>query len=267
MTEPILIGVGSTEGQMLAVQVLASTLHKHTRRKLEVIPLHRAGISVPTPRDPANAPRTPYSFQRFLLPELGGFSRRSLYLEADMIVFADIAQLYDVEMEAADVLASVTPPGQPVVHGVLLIGPRCPWRIEDLVARLDRGELSYGALMRTLGMAHPIEQRLPGHWHALERFEPGVTSLLHYIDVHRQPWLTRDNPLAELWVQALLEAIDAGFVARDFVATCAARRWVRPSLVHQVEKRIADPNAIPPWIALEDRSFTRHCRQRKWRVF
>ena len=44
MAEPILIGVGATERQMLAVQVLTYTLHKHSRRKLEVVPLHRAGI-------------------------------------------------------------------------------------------------------------------------------------------------------------------------------------------------------------------------------
>jgi hypothetical protein len=267
MSEPILIGVGSTEGQMLAAQVLAYTLHKHSRRKLEVIPLHRAGVRIPVPKDPANAPRTPYSFQRFLLPQLGRFERRSIYLEADMLVFADIGRLYDIEMDDTDVLTTETPSGQPVVYGVLLIGRQCPWRIADLVARLDSGEASYEPMMRTLDLPRRVEHRLPYHWNSMERFEPGVTSLLHYIDVHRQPWLTRDNPLAEIWVQALLEAIDAGFVARDFVITCVARRWVRPSLAHQVEQRVADPNAIPPWIALEDRSFLRHCKQRKWQVF
>ena len=52
MGENILIGVGSTKAQMLAVNVLSYTLHKHSNRSLDIIPLYDCGIPVPVPKDP-----------------------------------------------------------------------------------------------------------------------------------------------------------------------------------------------------------------------
>jgi hypothetical protein len=267
MSEPILIGVGSTAAQMLAVNVLSYTLHRHASRPLEVVPLFRAGIEVPEPKDPKNAPRTPFSFQRFLLPELGGHRRRTIYLDSDMIVFADIGELHDMPMNGADLLSTEPTPERKPVYSVLLLSPDCPWRIGEIVARLDSGETSYEELMFSFRVPGRVEMRLPYRWNSLELYEPGTTSLLHYTDMRHQPWLVRDNPLAGIWVQALLDAIDAGFVSRDDVEDGVARRWVRPSLAYQVEKRIVDPKDLPAWMALRDLPFARYCKRNKYRIF
>jgi hypothetical protein len=262
-----LIGVGATEAQMLAVRVLSYTIHRHARRPVEVIPLFESGIPLPVPADPSNAPRTPFSFQRFLLPELGGFGRRSIYLDSDMIVFSDIGELYDTPMDGHDVLVAEPTPGRSLVYSVLLIAPDCPWRISEIVGRLDRGEVRYEELMFEFRVPGRVAVRIPWKWNSLERYQPGETSLLHYTDMWRQPWLVRSNPLAPLWVRALLEAIEAGFVARDQVAEGVARRWLRPSLLWQVERRVEDPRAVPLHVRLRDVPFTRHCRRLRYRVF
>jgi hypothetical protein len=267
MSEPILIGVGATAAQMLAVRVLSYTIHRHTRRPVEVIPLCESGIALPVPQDPANAPRTPFSFQRFLLPELGGFARRSIYLDSDMIVFSDIGELYDTPMDGDDVLVVEPTPGRSLTYSVLLLAPQCPWQVGEIVGRLDRGELGYEELMFEFRVPGRVAVRIPWKWNSLERYQAGETALLHFTDMWRQPWLVQSNPLAPLWVRALFEAIDAGFVARDQVADGVARRWLRPSLLWQVEERVEDPRALPLHVRLRDVPFTRHCRRLRFRIF
>lgn len=267
MEETILIGVGSTEAQMLAVNVLSYTLHKHTKRRLDVVPLYNCGISMPVPKDPRNTPRTPFSFQRFLLPELGKFERRTIYLDSDMIVFSDIGELYDTDMGNADVLACEATPGRKVVYSVLLVSEECPWRIDDIVGKLDSEELSYQDLMFKFKAPGNIDVQLPYQWNSCEVFKDGDTSLLHYTDMRLQPWLVTTNPLASIWIRELFGAIEAGFVSTESVAEGVKNRWVRPSLLYQVENGVIDPREIPFRVRIMDIPFTYYCKRNKFRIF
>ena len=78
---PVRVYVGSQEAQMLPVKVLEYSIRKHTELPVEIFPLHHASIEVPMPRDPRNRPRTPFSFQRFYIPQLAGFRGRAIYLD------------------------------------------------------------------------------------------------------------------------------------------------------------------------------------------
>ena len=49
-----------------------------------------------------NRPRTPFSFQRFLIPELCGYSGKAIYLDADMQVFRDIRELWNYDFSGCD---------------------------------------------------------------------------------------------------------------------------------------------------------------------
>jgi Glycosyl transferase family 8 len=46
------------------------------------------------PKDPRQGKRTGFSFARFAIPELAGYQGRALYLDADMLVFNDLAFLW-----------------------------------------------------------------------------------------------------------------------------------------------------------------------------
>ena len=267
MSESILIGIGATEAQMLPVQVLSCSLHRCTQRQLEIVPLYRCPIEVSTPQDPRNAARTPFSFQRFLLPELGDFRRRAIYLDSDMLAFADIGELYDTPMDGADVLAVEATPKRKPLYSVLLIDPHCGWRVRDIVEKLDRGELTYDELMYDFKVPGRVDIRLPYRWNSLERYEAGQTAILHFTDMWKQPWLVKKNRLARVWVEALFEAIEQGYVTESFVAECVAKRWVRPSLLYQVQKGIADPRELPWFVEVRDVPFTRYCRRRGFRIF
>jgi hypothetical protein len=216
--EPIRVFVGTDPSQMIAAKVLEFSVRKHASRMVEVVPL--AGFPVPMPRDPRNRPRTPFSFARFLIPLLAGYRGRGIYLDADMIVFRDIAGLWDLPFNGASVLCT----HQTRVPGgfksgrqmsvMLLDCARLDWRVEEIVAGLDRGDYSYEQLMGELCIVPPrdISDSIPPEWNCLEHYEPGSTALLHYTDLPRQPWRNRENPLSELWLECFDQAVAAGAI-------------------------------------------------------
>jgi len=98
--EPIRVFVGADRSQLLAVKVLEHSIRRHTLRKVEVHPM--VDLPVRSPQDPLNWQRTGFSFSRFCIPELAGYQGKALYLDADMLVFEDIASLWDIPFDHGD---------------------------------------------------------------------------------------------------------------------------------------------------------------------
>lgn len=245
---PVRVYVGSMEDQMLSVKVLEHSIRKHASMSVEVFPLHRAPIKTPWPKDPHNAPRTPFSFQRFLIPALAGHQGRAIYLDSDMQIFADIRHLWMLPFNEADLLA-VTQLGdsqrRPQFSVMLLNCAALGWDINGIVETLDRGDLNYEKLMYEMAVAKTIRADISPQWNSLERYKRGQTALLHYTDMPTQPWVYYDNPLGYLWVRDLLNAIDSGFITTDEVKEHVARGYVRPSLLYQIEHNIEDGQWLP----------------------
>jgi hypothetical protein len=255
---PVKVFVGSEPAQVLAVKVLEYSIKKHASLTTEVVPLYEAGIEVPTPKDPDNRPRTPFSFQRFFIPELCGHAGRAIYVDSDMQVFRDIRELWTLPFDGADLLAAREPgeTGRKPQFSVMLLDcEHLGWDVRDLVRRLDAGELSYTTLMYEMKAAKSIRAAIDPSWNSLERYEDGVTGLLHYTDMPRQPWLSRDNPRAYLWVRDLIEAVDSGFLSRDLVVAEVAAQSVRPSLLWQLDQRMDECDLIPAEAREADRKF------------
>ena len=240
---PVRVYVAATEAQMLAVKVLEYSIRKHASLTVQVSPLHVSGIGIPTPSKPENCPRTPFSFQRFLIPALTGYQGRAVYLDSDMQVFQDIRRLWNVSLEDADLLA-VQEPGStgrmPQFSVMVLNCASLRWDIEEIVQSLNEGRLTYERLMYDMAVASKIRATLDPAWNSLERYHPEQTCLLHYTDMNTQPWLSCNNPLGYLWMRDLFEAIDRKFLSASEIAEHVQRGFVRPSLLYQVEHRIED---------------------------
>jgi hypothetical protein len=257
---PVRVYVGTAEEQMLAVKVLEYSIRKHASMTVAVYPLHRAGagIVIPRPKDPENAPRTPFSFQRFLIPQLAGQRGRAIYFDSDMQLFSDIRLLWTLPLEGADLLAASNrgdSERKPQFSVMLLDCQALGWDIRDIVARLDSGELNYARLMFEMAVAKNIRADICPDWNSLEYYEEGKTSLLHYTDMTIQPWVSRENPLGYLWVRDLVEAVDSGFIPITYVRDHVTRGWVRPSLLYQIEHRIEDSLQLPSEACSLDESF------------
>jgi hypothetical protein len=242
LTEPIRVYVGTDDTQMVAVQVLEYSIRRFATRPVEVVPL--LNLPVPMPKDPANRPRTGFSFARFLIPSLAGYRGRGIYVDADMLVFGDIADLWDTPMGTSKVLCTrqddppVTwqnnahfQPGRQM--SVMLIDcEKCDWKIDDIVRGLDEGRYDYRNLMCDLCVlqSDEIGENLDPMWNCLEHFEAGRTKLLHFTDMDMQPWRHQHNPLKSIWRSYYRAAVEAGAVDPALVEKGIANGWLLPDL-------------------------------------
>lgn len=256
LPEPIRVYVGTDDSQMVAARVLEFSIRKFATRPVEVVPM--LNLPVPTPRDPANRPRTGFSFARFLIPSLAGYRGRAVYLDADMLVFGDIAELWDLPMGAHRVLCTRQDqpprtwqnnahfqPGRQMSVMLLDCG-RLDWKIEDIVRGLDEGRYNYRQLLCDLCIVphDEIGESMPPEWNCLEHFTAGRTRLLHYTDMGMQPWRHRHNPLQSIWRAYYRAAVEAGAVEPELVEQGIAAGHLLPELAEDLRyapgRRAAD---------------------------
>ena len=243
LVEPFRIFIGTDETQVVAHRVLEYSIRRSSSIPVEVVPM--LDFPTPLPENPAMRPRVPFSFSRFLIPKLCGFRGRALYLDSDMLVFGDVSELATLPFDGKSLLCTYQP--EPPAQWrqkrdffqtgrhtavVLLDCAKLPWDADDIVGGLDDGRYTYEELVYGLAVVDDadIADTIPVEWNHLERYEPGVTKLLHYTVVPTQPWRTDANPLGELWMDAYREAVEAGAVPPEEVEALLAAGHVKPSL-------------------------------------
>jgi hypothetical protein len=256
--EPLPIFVGVDLSQLVAFRVLEYSIRKSASIPVEVHPMLEFSGRVPAA--PEHRSRTAFSFCRFTIPERCGFRGRALYLDADMLVFADVAELAAMEFGphtilrtepcASDGWADYDPVenfgAQSAV--MLLDCSRLDWRADAIVAGLDEGRYTYEQLMANLCIVDPAEiaDCIPSTWNDLERYDPEVTKLIHYTVVPMQPWKVDTNPLGALWTTWFEEAVAAGAVPVEEIEACVAAGHVRPGLLEAVS--LAPPGGPVPGV-------------------
>ncbi|HEX8234181.1 MAG TPA: glycosyltransferase [Caulobacteraceae bacterium] len=248
MTDYIDVFVGTDRSQLLAVGVLEHSIQRHTGERVRVCPL--IDLDLPEPRDLRQGSRTNFSFARFAIPELKHYQGRAIYLDADMLVFRDIAELWSLPFDGATVVIQEELPetvvktakaGAPAKRikqtAVMLIDcEKARWDVREIVAGLD-GRYTYEQLMYELCILPESEIRygVPFAWNSLEHHDPD-TRLLHYTDMDTQPWVSPDNRLGWLWLRELRLMIETGALTRSDVEREIELGYFRPSLTRELEE-------------------------------
>lgn len=243
ISDPIKIYVGTDRSQSLALNVLEYSIRRHTNRAVELRSLE--GIELPEPRDIRQGQRTGFSFARWAIPELTGYSGKAIYLDADMQVFRDIAELWDVPMNGAKiaVLEADREAGDNVHYNknetsvMVLDCARCDWKLKDLVKGLDEGAYDYRGLMMDLRFLEEpeIARTIPAEWNRLQHFTP-ATGLLHYTMMPIQPWVSARNPLGHIWINEVRRMIEDGSLTREAVQREVDLGYFRPSLMVEIDE-------------------------------
>lgn len=235
--DTVRIFVAATPAEWLPMRVLEYSIREHSTLPIELSAIYSHGREIPQPKAPENRARTPFSFQRFLIPELCHFTGRAIYLDADMQVFKDIAGLWDHPLEGNHLqTVSSASDGRRSQFSVMLLDcARLDWKVEDIVARLDDGSLDYKTLMFDMKVAREVGYGIPLKWNSLEAYIPGQTALLHYTDMNTQPWVSLHNINGDLWISCLRRAIESGFISRSEVLREVEGGHVRPSLLDQLD--------------------------------
>jgi hypothetical protein len=271
---PVRVYVATEPGQMLATRVLEYSLRRRASITSVVYPIHDFGFAIPEPQALENKPRTPFSFQRFLVPQAAGLEGRAIYLDSDMQLLRDIRQLWRLPMGDNDLLAvgEPTKTGRKPQFSVMLLNcARLGWKIDKIVTEMDSGRLTYSQLMYEMKVAERWAADIPPRWNCLERCD-GDSALLHYTDMERQPWIATNNPLARLWVKELRAAVAEGFITLDYVEEQIRSGFVRPSLLWQLQNDVddvlllprkakaLDKEFVPPYMALSTKGLGRAWR-------
>jgi lipopolysaccharide biosynthesis glycosyltransferase len=207
-------------------------------------------VELPEPKDLRQGSRTNFSFARFAIPELKDWRGRAVYLDADMLVFRDVGELWDIPFEGASVVVQEELPGHAVVHdkagaparrvkqcSVMLIDcARARWDVRQIVAGLD-GRYTYEELMYELCILPEEEVRyaVPFAWNSLEHYDP-ETRLIHYTDMDTQPWVSTDNRLAHLWLDEVRLMLSTGVLSRSDLKREIDLGYFRPSLLTELDE-------------------------------
>lgn len=196
------IFVGVDERQPLAYSVLQHSIYQNasepvamTPLMLKTLPMKRRGL-------------TQFTYSRFLVPWLCGFRGRALFLDADMVVTGDIAELFASKDFASPVMVNTDQAPFEWASAMLFNCDNCkvltPTYIDDTAHQLlDFKWTDHGKGVQ-IG-------RFPKEWNkAVGYTDIGPANLYHYtqgIPCHAETRGVEDKP----WVAAF----------KDMVRTCS----------------------------------------------
>ena len=238
------IFVGVAERELVAFKVLEYSIHKYSSIPVQVIALPKVDIN---PRKRNNRARTPFSFSRFLIPQLMNYQGRAVYLDSDMVVFSDVAELFSYPMGNNTIAVtrqdSIPEKWKNNSHfsigrqfSVMVIDcSKALWKIKEIIRGLDEERFTYEQLLFSLSIedSSNISDALDPAWNMLEEFAPDKTKLLHFTVVPTQPWKDITHVLFPVWLQMFREAYINGYVQHSLVQKSVRRGHIDSSLLDE----------------------------------
>jgi lipopolysaccharide biosynthesis glycosyltransferase len=257
----IRVYVGTDRTQLLAVSVLEYSIKRHTSAHVEVIPM--LDLPVPVPKDPRNGQRTGFSFSRFCIPRLANYEGRAIYMDADMLVFSDIRELWELPFDGAKIIiqqevkfeeTTTLKVGAPKKRKkqcavMLLDCGGLDWEVERIVAEMDAGKYDYEQLMYDMCILDESEVKygVPFEWNSLEHWDAN-TRLIHYTDVYTQPWTESGNPYGYLWFDEVRRMLREERLREADIREEIRLGYFRPSLLRDIKYRHLIPSfLLPVW--------------------
>lgn len=247
MDNIIKIFVGADRSQALAIKVLEHSIKRHSCMAIEVYSM--IDLDVPVPKNPRNSQRTGFSFSRFCIPKLNSYSGKAIYMDADMLVFKDIKQLWDVDLKGAQISIQSNVDNMPLVPdrsgglkkrikqcAVMVIDcNKAKWDIQDIVNSLDAGEYDYENLMYQMCIIpeEEINYTVPPEWNSLEYYDSNTCNL-HYTDMGTQPWVSTRNINGDLWLNEVRLMLKSGAVSIEDIKKEIGLGYFRPSLIRDL---------------------------------
>ena len=239
--------VGTDRSQMLGFEVLRYSMSRHSSLPVQVTSM--LDLELPDPQDVRQSRRTGFSFSRFAIPRLAAYQGRALYVDADMQVFRDIRELWEMPFDGAKVIIqedipenrqAVEKAGAPARRirqsSVMLLDcSALQWNPEEIIAGLD-GKYTYEELLYDLCILRDedIGYRIPYRWNSLEYWDE-ETALTHYTDMRTQPWVSPHNGIGWVWVTELKRMLDEGVISWKRIEEDIQLGYVRPSLVNELK--------------------------------
>lgn len=169
--------IGYDRREAVATHVLAHSILRRSRLPVAITPLVRGVLPITRPRGPTES--TDFSLSRFLVPYLAGYSGLALFLDCDMVLRGDVADLFD-----------------------MATGNRCVW--------VAKHEYVPKTVRKFLGQVQTVYPRK--NWSSVMLFDCARCSMLtpeyvdtaHGLELHRFMWCDESDigslPLEWNWL-------------------------------------------------------------------
>jgi hypothetical protein len=100
------IYIGYDVAERVAYHALSQSLIDHASRPIRIVPIALSALAGLHSRSRVSQQSTDFSFTRFLTPYLSGYTGWSLFMDCDMLVRADIAELFALADERFAVMTA-----------------------------------------------------------------------------------------------------------------------------------------------------------------
>jgi hypothetical protein len=240
--ETVRIFVGAHFTEALPFKVLEHSIKRHTALAVEMRTVDNS--LAPAPPDVRFLPYTNFSYGRFAIPKLTGYQGRAIYMDSDMLVFADICEIWNAPFNGAKVLVervTGTSRGKGRLTAVMVLDcAALRWDAGEIIARLGVG-YDYEQPMSVCPLLKEgeLQDRLPVGWNGLDEVTE-QTRLLHYTRIKTQPWVYPCHPLGHYWIDEAKLMLANGSLSPQFIRSEVAHGHVRPSLL--LELGLSEPS-------------------------
>lgn len=196
------IYIGTDPESWLPTQVLKHSILAHTKAEIEFIDLDGLDFGVPRDRQ-----LTGFSFRRWAVPYVNEYRDRALYLDSDIVVLGDVAELAGVFLgkpAAARPIAKNPTLGRYFTSVMVLDCAKLThWDYRAWVDRIeDKGFYNATMWVRD-GAPHADDfESMDRRWNEMDRVDDD-TRLVHYTGLHRQPWRHEGHPAGQVFRHAL----------------------------------------------------------------
>lgn len=199
--------IGHDPRQIVSYSVLEHSIRKHAKGPVEIVPLILENLPI------TRQGLTPFTYSRFLVPHLCNYEGLGLFLDADMLVTADIAEVFEIGCAYS---------GTKAVH-VMQDQPHFEWASMILFnnahpanKKLTPEHIQSPATtnLHKIGWLEKNEiGKLPKEWNTCVPYTgdpPEHPKLIHFTQGVPHWWETKNQPHAEKWLEARDEAQAAG---------------------------------------------------------
>ena len=276
--EPIRIFIGSSINNLIEQKVYCYTLKQHTQHPIEfnIIDGLNGCVTNLTTQETKQLPAdihqfipgaTAFTLARWAIPEWCDYKGKALYCDSDQLALADIAELWNFDLE--DSFCALVPVKEAKCHphyvrnflqnylkaedtyyfsSVMLMDceKAAAWSLEKLVKLIRDRAFTLEDLMQ---LTAPFRDHfniavktLPSEWNHLDVLYPN-SKIVHFTNLSTQPWRYHHNAISELWDNLFLEAYDQGAIAREDIARAnqLGRLTTRHRVVSSLNQSVRSP--------------------------
>lgn len=190
----IRVFVGTDMRSQKPERVLEHSIRKNTPGPVEIIwmrawedPFWSDWKNQPTLPHQQHQWATPFTMFRYAIPEATNFKGRAIYMDSDMVVLGDLAELWHrpnaapwhtQDLKRFDVCVIDCEP----FHEAVADGK---WPTIAKMRREGPMPPDMRRMVRDLGFLDPGLDR---NWNSMDEYVPGQTKLLHFTRMQTQPW-------------------------------------------------------------------------------